>query len=47
MGMLTSNEKREPALEVLVLPPAAELALRSHAVGGRDDLGFDAKLDGA
>jgi hypothetical protein len=46
-GMLTSNEKREPALEVLVLLPVAELALRCHAVGGRDDLGFDAKLDGA
>ena len=27
-GMLTSNEKREPALEVLVLLLVAELALR-------------------
>ena len=46
-GMLTSNEKREPALEVLVLLPVAELALRCHAVGGRDDLPFAAKLEGA
>jgi len=46
-GMLTSNEKREPALDVLVLLPVAELALRCHDVGGRDGLPFNVKLDGA